>query len=134
MATLRDVVSHTLRDASRPPLDRIAAYFAAIENEAAPIEWRLGCMVANMGLELPNLSEPVRARLAAALGEFTEPFADAIRAAQKAGQARTDVAARDLAVIVLSAWHGALLRAKVERSGEAPAIFARTLPLLLGGE
>lgn len=132
MQTLQDIVSQTLRDASRKPLDRISDYFAAIEGKAGPVEWRLGCMFANMGLELPNLSELVRARLAAALGELTAPFAEAIRAAQQIGDARTDIVAEDLAVIVLGAWHGVLLRAKVERSGDGPAIFARTLPLLLG--
>lgn len=131
MEALQDVVARTLRDASRDPLDRIADYFAAIEGKAGPGEWRLGCMFANMGLELPNLSEAVRARLAIALDELTEPFAEAIRAAQQAGQARSDIAAEELAVIILSAWHGALLRAKVQRSGDGPAIFARTLPLLL---
>lgn len=131
--TLLDVVARTLGDASRAPLDRIADYFAAIEDIAEPAQWRSGCMVANMGLELPQHSELVRARLAAALGELTAPFAGAIRAAQEAGQARDDIAAEDLAMIVLAAWHGVLLRAKVERSGNAPAMFARTLPLLLGG-
>lgn len=36
-------------------------------------------------------------------------------------------------MIILSGWHDALLRAKVERRGDAPAMFARTLPLLLRG-
>ena len=131
MDTLRNVAAETLRDVTRGPLDRILAYFTMIDGKSGPVEWRLGCMVANLGLELPNLSELVRARLAAALGELTTPFADAIRAAQQTGEARTDIAAEDLAAIVLGAWHGVLLRAKVERSGDAPAIFARTLPLLL---
>lgn len=128
---LLEMVTRTLRDEARDPLDRIAGYFSAIEDVAAPAEWRWGCMVANMGLELPPHSEPVRARLISALGKLTEPFTEAIRAAQQVGQARSDIAAEDLAVIVLAAWHGVLLRAKVERRGDAPAMFARTLPLLL---
>ena len=63
------------------------------------------------GPELPAHSELLRVRLAGA-------FADAIRAAQDVGQARTDTTPEDLAVIVLSGWHGALLRAKVERRGD----------------
>lgn len=133
MDALLGVVAQTLRDTSQQPLERIARYFNAIEAIAGPVDWRFGCMVSNMGLELPSHSELVRARLASALGELTDPFADAIREAQADGQARTDIAAEDLAVIILSGWHGALLRAKVERRGDAPAMFARTLPLLLRG-
>lgn len=36
--------------------------------------------------------------------------------------------------MALAAWHGVLLRAKVERRGDAPAMFARTLPVLLAGQ
>ena len=88
-------------------------------------------MVANLGLELPAHSELVRARLATALDELTTPFAEVLREAQDLGQVRSDVGPEDLAVIVLSAWHGALLRAKVHRRGDAPSMFAKTLPLLL---
>ncbi len=90
-------------------------------------------MVANMGLELPAHSESLRVRLAGAFADLTAPFADAIRAAQGGGQARTDMMPEDLAVIVLSGWHGALLRAKVERRGDAAIMFARSVPLLLRG-
>ncbi len=131
MGRLLDVVAQTLCDTAREPLERISSYFGAVEGIAEPLEWRFGCMVANMGLELPHHSELVRARLAGALGELTRPFAAAIQAAQEIGRARRDITAEDLAVVVLAAWHGVLLRAKVERSGDAPATFARTLPLLL---
>lgn len=131
MDTLLGIVAQTLRDTLQEPLDRIARYFDAIEGIAGPVEWRFGCMVSNMGLELPPHSELVRARLALAFGELTAPFVDIIREAQANGQARTDISAEDLAVIVLSGWHGALLRAKVERRGDTPTMFARTLPLLL---
>lgn len=133
MDALLEVVSRTFGDTSRPALDRIACYFAAISDIADPLAWRFGCMLANMGLELPVHSEMVRIRLIAALAELTAPFAEAIREAQVGGQARTDIAAEDLAVIVVSGWHGTLLRAKVEKHGGAPSMFARTLPLLLTG-
>lgn len=128
---LLEIAARTLGDRSCEPLARIASYFDAIKDIAGPLQWRFGCMVANMGLELPVHSELARARLITALEQLTKPFADAIREAQERGQARTDIGAEDLAVIVLSGWHGALLRAKVERRGDVPLMFARTLPLLL---
>lgn len=131
MDALLEIVGHALQDESREPLDRIVRYFNVISDIADPLEWRFGCLLANMALELPVHSEVVRARLTTALGELTARFAQVIREAQEGGQARTDVTADDLAVIVLSGWHGALLRAKVEQGGDAPSMFARTLPMLL---
>lgn len=131
MAALLNVVARTLRDLSRRPHERIAAYFDSIAEIAKPFDWRFGCLLANMGLELPVHSDLLRDRIAKHLADLTEPFADTIREAQRDGEARTDVAAEDLAVIVLASWHGALLRAKIERDGGVPTMFARTLPLLL---
>lgn len=132
MATLLAVVTRTLRDESREPLKRISAYFDAIGEIAAPLEWRFGCMVANLGFELPQHSEAVRAQLVLALSDLTGPFAEALREGQASGHVRDDIAADDLALITLSAWHGTLLRAKVDQRGDAPRMFARTLPVLLG--
>ena len=131
MAALLDIVASALGDETRRPLERIEAYSAAIGGIAEPLEWRFGCMLANMGLELPSQSEGLRQRLLAALNSLTDPFVAVLTEAQREGQVRTDVTAEDLAVIVLAAWHGVLLRAKVERHGGIPTMFARTLPLLL---
>lgn len=134
MAALLGIVREALQDEARRPLQRIEAYFWAIEGIAEPLEWRFGCMLANMGLELPSQSEGLRHRLVAALDSLTGPFVAVLTEAQREGQVRTDVTAEDLAVIVLAAWHGVLLRAKVERHGAIPTMFARTLPLLLRSE
>ena len=131
METLLGIAEATLGEGSREPIDRIAAYFDAISGIAAPLEWRFGCMLANMGLELPVHSELLRGRVSKAIDDLTAPFARAIREAQDRNQARTDMTADDLAVVVLAGWHGALLRAKVERRGDAVMIFARAVPLLL---
>lgn len=134
MAALLEIVRDALQDEARRPLQRIEAYFSAIEGIAEPLEWRFGCMLANMSLELPSQSEELRDRLVAALDSLTDPFVAVLTDAQRAGQVRTDVPPGDLAVIVLAAWHGVLIRAKVERDGAVPTMFARTLPLLLRSE
>ena len=131
LAVLMEVVTRTLRDESRRPLERIAGYFEEIGKLSESAQWRFGCMVANMGLELPVHSEAMRVRIAAALDALTRPFADALRDGQAAGQVRFDIAADDLAAIVLAGWHGSALRAKVERDGAATRSYARLLPLLL---
>ena len=130
---LKEVVERTLLDGSLPALERIASYFEEIGRLAEPTQWRFGCMLPNMALELPVHSDAMRARVATALDQLTAPFADALRAGQATGQVRSDIEADDLAKIVLAGWHGSLLRAKVDRDGDVAATYARLLPLILAG-
>ena len=131
VSSLLEIAERTLRDRSREPIDRLAGYFEAIETLSAPAAWRFGCLIANMGLEMAPQSDLLRTRLQAALMALTGLFDEVIHEAQQAGQARSDITSDDLALIVLAAWHGTLLRAKVDQHGGSPTMFARTLPLLL---
>jgi len=125
------MIDATLRDTRLAPLDRIDAYFASIDQVARPFEWGHGCMIANFGLEMPALSEIIRLRLAELLQVLTDPFADALRAGQASGDVRGDIDADDLAMLLLSGWHGVLLRAKVQRSGAPLSRYWRTLRTML---
>ncbi len=106
----------TLRDAARPPIERLRAYFEAITDFLAEVGWRHGCMISNMSLETAEHSEPLRERLGEIFQGLTRGFAEAVGAAQAAGEVRDDLDAADLADLLLSAWNGAMLRMKVERS------------------
>ena len=125
------MVDATLRDTRLTPIDRIDAYFAEIDRVARPFAWGHGCMIANFGSEMPTLSETIRLRLAELLQALTVPFADALRAGQASGDVRGDIDADDLAMLLLSGWHGVLLRAKVERSGAPLSRYWRTLRVML---
>ena len=106
----------TLRDPGRTPRARLAAYFDAVTARLQDAGWRYGCLVGNMGLEASEHSEPLRERLSQVFAEFQEPFTAALQAGQAAGEIRADVPAADLAGVLLSAWYGAMLRMKVDRS------------------
>ena len=106
----------TLRDGTRPPIERLRAYFDAITRLLEGAGWRHGCMISNMSLEAAEHSELLRTRLVQIFCALNQPFAEAVRAAQAAGEIRDDIDAEDLADVLLSAWHGAMLRMKVDRS------------------
>lgn len=110
------ILAQTVRDETRPPLERLSAYFDAITDLLGGVGWRHGCLIGNLSLEAAEHSEPLRERLAEIFATWTEPFAEAVRAAQAAGAVRDDVDADDVTSVLLSAWHGAMLRMKVERS------------------
>ncbi len=115
----------TLGDQTRSPAQRLRAYFEAITEFLAGVGWRHGCMISNLSLETADHSELLRGRLEAIFGSMTQRFAEVLRAAQASGDVRDDVDADELADVLLSAWHGAMLRMKVDRSPEPLDRFKR---------
>lgn len=113
---LQAVADATLRDQTRAPLDRLHAYFDAMTGHLADRGWRHGCLLSNMSLEAPEHSDALRERLAQTFAAWTPAFAEVVRAAQATGQVRDDLDADDVADVLLAAWHGAMLRMKVDRS------------------
>ena len=124
-------VQATLGDQTRLPLDRLHAYFDTITAWLADVGWRYGCLVSNLSLEAPEHSEPLRERLSHVLHRLTQLFAETVRDCQAAGSVRADLEADDLATLLLAAWHGVLLRMKVDRSPEPLGKFRRILFSLL---
>lgn len=110
------ILDATLRDEARPPIERLRAYFSAIEHFLQEAGWRQGCMISNMSLEATEHSEALRGCLVQIFESLTRRFAEAVLAAQAAGEIRSDIDAKELTDVMLAAWHGAMLRMKVERT------------------
>ena len=128
---LETVAQATLGDQTRTPFGRLHAYFDVITAWLAEVGWRYGCMVSNLSLEAAEHSEPLRERLSQILRRLTQRFAEAVRDCQAAGNLRDDCDADDLATILLAAWHGILLRMKVDRSPKPLEKFRRTFFALI---
>lgn len=130
---IREVIDATLRDERRTPIDRLHAYFDAIKALFEETGWRFGCLAGNMGLEVSETSEPVRLKLVEIFAEWTPPFAEAIRQAQAAGDAPGHLDPDEAGAALLEAWHGAMLRMKVERSAGPLERFMRIIfPAVVG--
>ena len=131
---IRAVIAQTLSNEDRTPMERLRAYFDAITELFAATGWRYGCLAGNMALEASEHSELIRQRLSDIFAEWTPPFAQVIREAQMAGQICADLNSEDVGAALLEAWHGAMLRMKVERSPAPLDRFKRLiLPALLAG-
>jgi TetR/AcrR family transcriptional repressor of nem operon len=131
---IRGVIAATLSDESRRPIERLRAYFDAISDLFAAAGWRYGCLAGNMGLEAAEHSEIIRQRLVEIFAEWTPPFGQVIRQAQLAGEIRTDLDPEDAGAALLEAWHGAMLRMKIDRSPAPLDRFKRLIfPALLAG-
>jgi len=130
---LLPIIARTLSDDSRKPIARLLAYFEAITDLFEAAEWRYGCLAGNMGLEASEHSEVIRLRVSRIFAELTPFFAEVIREGQRVGEIRADLDSEEAAAALLEAWHGAMLRMKIERSPAPLDRFKRLVfPALVG--
>jgi TetR/AcrR family transcriptional repressor of nem operon len=107
-----------LEDAALPPLTRLRNYFEALSEVSANEDSR-GCLLGNFGAELSNQSASIRDRVATAFASWSRAIAEVIAEAQRNGDMSSGAAPATLAAFLVSAWEGAVLRGKVERSRSA---------------
>jgi TetR/AcrR family transcriptional repressor of nem operon len=118
---LDQIMQTTLNEPSYPPARRIDAYFDAIEHALDDHDWGVGCLIPDLASEVAAHSEILRGALARVLERQTTAFTSVLR------QLVEPEEAADLAAVLLAAWHGTLLRMKVERSGAPIVRFRRIL-------
>ena len=106
-----------LRDTALPPLERLRRHFAGLNQMYADLDYARGCLLGNFSAELADHSPLIRERLAALSASWTGDIEDAVRDAQTDGSVSTKSNPADLAAFLLDAYEGALLRARVEKSG-----------------
>jgi TetR/AcrR family transcriptional regulator, transcriptional repressor for nem operon len=113
--------------------ERITRFFHALADEHEAGDFLLGCLIGNLSLELSGSSEPARAELIRILDGWNEALTACVRSGQQqGGDVRADLAAADLAALLIEAWEGAALRGKVTRSRAPYDRFeAVTVPALL---
>jgi TetR/AcrR family transcriptional regulator, transcriptional repressor for nem operon len=121
------IMRATLGDETRPPEERLKAYFDQIAASAAEAQWRRGCMVPDLAGEIAYHDDALRARLIEVLAQQSTRFETVVRQLRPGDEER----AADLAGFLLAAWHGTLLRMKVERNASALDRFRRMLATLL---
>jgi TetR/AcrR family transcriptional repressor of nem operon len=74
------------------------------------------CLVAKLGLEVANFSEPMRAVLAAGLKNWRRIYEQALRDGQADGSIRKELDPAEAAAAIQDTWQGALQRMQVEKS------------------
>lgn len=110
-------VLRLLEDSDVRPRERLYRYFAAMAANMAKRGYTGGCLIGNLGIELSDQSELVRADLATVFVGWTEAVEACVREGQREGQLRVDCDATVLASFLINAWEGAVLRAKVVKNG-----------------
>ena len=106
-----------LSDTAVPPVKRLKGYFSALTQELTESGYKKGCLLGNFSSEMADHSDAVRRRLEITFDSWSRRLAGVIREAQKAGEVDAKVKPEQLAGVLISAWEGALLRARVAGDG-----------------
>jgi TetR/AcrR family transcriptional regulator, transcriptional repressor for nem operon len=120
-----------LLDERLAPLERLRAFIADAEAGMRRYEFRRGCLVGNLGQEMSALPEAYRARLDAVFKDWEARLAACLRLAQMRGEIGAGLDCARLAYFFWIGWEGAVLRAKLRRSGEPLRVFAEGFFALL---
>ena len=121
-----------LTDSHLPPLSRIPRYFAGLADFHEQRQYAFGCLIGNMALEVTKSSEEVRAKLAVIYREWSMALTHCLQEAQARKELAPGRDASQLAVALIDAFEGAVMRAKVERSRSPFNTFERWVaPALL---
>jgi len=122
---LDQIMQATLNDPLLSPARRIEAYFDVISDALDDHDWGVGCLIPDLATEAPAHSELLRGALARVLERQSHAFSSILRELAQPDEAD------DLAAVLLAAWHGTLLRMKVECSSVPVARFRKVLGRLL---
>jgi TetR/AcrR family transcriptional regulator, transcriptional repressor for nem operon len=121
-----------LYDARMKPLARVRKFFHALSQDHFGNGFTLGCLIGNLSLELSNGSDDTRHTLSGLLEQWETALAACLREAQERGELSAAQDADVLAAILIESYEGAVMRSKVEQSGNACERFEKmVLPRLL---
>lgn len=105
-----------LEDPGRSPLERLKAFTKEASAGVQRFEFKRGCLIGNLGQEMASLEENFRIVLLEVIHDWRKRFKACLDEAKTAGEIATPVDSAALSQFFWSAWEGAVLCAKLERS------------------
>jgi TetR/AcrR family transcriptional repressor of nem operon len=113
------VTKDHLEDRSIPPLKRIEKILDFFMEYFKSEEFTRGCPVGNLSQEMADISPAFRHRLKNAIDAMVGAYAKVLIEAQIKGDIPEDLDVREAAYFIVSSWHGALIRMKIEKSADS---------------
>ncbi|MFI9615724.1 TetR family transcriptional regulator C-terminal domain-containing protein [Streptomyces sp. NPDC052023] len=116
----------------RPALARLRAHFEFLGAGTVDNGFARGCLVGNLGAEVADHSEAIRSALQSGFQRWATRLRQVLAEAKEAGELNADLDVDEAALFILSAWEGALIAARADKSS-APldAFFRMVFDVLL---
>jgi TetR/AcrR family transcriptional repressor of nem operon len=105
-------------DSSLSPLEKIRRILEQFASFFESKDYAYGCPVGNLSQEMGDLSPAFREKLKEALDKMADIYAQLLKEAQARGEISVSIDPIETAYFIVSSWHGALIRMKVEKSSE----------------
>ena len=116
-------LDRALEDDRMPACDRILAFVRDARAGMAKYGYSRGCLVGNFSQEVETLPEDYREALAAILKGWQKKIERCLQVARRDGQISADADCASLAEFFWIGWEGAVMRARLARSGDPMDIF-----------
>ncbi|MEM8907389.1 MAG: TetR/AcrR family transcriptional regulator [Bacteroidota bacterium] len=113
-----DFMEQILTDQSRSPLKRIRFMFTDFIATYKSLEFKWGCLLAGMSLELGRVNENFEEATLEEYRRYVEVLEKCIKEGQKVGEIRKDYSGKKLAIYTFSSYNGALVMMKAGMGSE----------------
>jgi TetR/AcrR family transcriptional regulator, transcriptional repressor for nem operon len=107
-----------LSDVTIEPVERLRRHFQMLSAALARIHYERGCMIGNFSSEMARNTQ-FRERLTKMYSDWSLALESCIEDVKAAGQLKVQLPPKTLAAFLVNSWEGAVLRSKVELSGDA---------------
>lgn len=117
VGNVHELLEVVLTDTSRPPLERVRAFFERVRG-IYETEGYLGCLLGALGQELSGANEVFRHRIEGCIAGIAARLAVCLEEARAAGELPADTDTARMADVLVDAWEGAALRTRLSRTGQ----------------
>lgn len=112
------VLLDMLADEAVIPAQRMRNYLATMRARLANRHFAGGCLVGNLAAELSDQSPDIASHLSSVFARWTDAIESWVRAAQADGEINPALDPATVARFLVNALHGAVLRARVDKSDQ----------------
>jgi len=120
-------LDRVLGDKSLSAVERLTSYINESIAKAEQRKCSRGCLIANLSQEMADQNEVFRNRLKEIIEKRRSAIALVMQEGMSIGEISADLNAQELAEFFLSAFEGAILRAKVKKSTESLHVFKKMM-------
>ena len=112
------LTSDATGDPSLSPLEKLRKILVQFITFFESKDCAYGCPIGNLSQEMGDLSPAFQEKLKEAIDSMADMYSQLLREAQLTGEISGSLDVKDAAYFIVSSWHGALIRMKVEKSSE----------------